>query len=136
MLEAVTAVERGGASVFGLGFKTVTPRGDVFLDELKKYRAEALASEIFLYIYFLDPYDSSARLLGMSVGKNAVADGLTVLFKNESGAVWRAREEKLEGVEYIIFGNIFKHRGRGIKIPRHFGVEQFVVFSDFSDCHF
>ena len=136
MFEAVAAVERGGSFVFGLGFKSVAARGNVFLDEFKELRPETLAAMFFFNVYFLDPNNSAARLLRVSVGEDAVAEDVSVLFKDESIAVWRTLEEKIEGIGYIFFGNVLKHRRRGIKIPSHFGVDWFVVFSDFSDCHF
>ena len=123
MLEAVAAVERGGSFVFGLGFKTVATRGDAFLDEFKELRAESAPSVFFLDVNLLDPNHASARLLRVSVGKDAVAEDISVLFKDESIAVWRALEEKIKGIDYIFLGNIFKHRGGGIKIPSHFGVD-------------
>ena len=135
MFKSVAAVKCRCAFVFGLGFKAVTSRGDVFLDEFKKFRAESASSVFVFDVYFLDPDHAPARLLRVSVGKNAVADGLSAVFKDKSIAVWRTIEEKLEGIQNIFFGNVFKHRGRGIKILRHFGVDVFVGLCDFSDCH-
>ena len=136
MFKSVAAVKCRCAFVFGLGFKSVTARGDVFLDEFKKFRAESATSVFFFDVNLLDPNYASARLLRVSVGKDAVAEDVSVLLKDEGVTVWRAGKEKIKGMEYISLGNIFKHRGGGIKIPSHFGVDWFVVFSDFSDCHF
>lgn len=97
MFKSVAAVERGGASVFGFGFKSVTASGDVFLDEFKKFGAESPSAVFFFDVYFLDPYDLAARLLRVSVGKNAIADGLSLRLEDESIAVRCAREEKIEG---------------------------------------
>ena len=108
MLEAVAAVERGGSFVFGLGFKTVAARGDAFLDEFKKFGPDAATSVFFLDVNLLDPNHTSARLLRVSVGKDAVAEDFSVIFKDERIAVWRALEEKIKGIDYIFLGNIFK----------------------------
>ena len=97
MFKSVAAVERGCTLVFGLGFKAVALCGNAFLDEFKKLRSESLAAVFFFDVYFLDPYDSAARLLRVSVGKGAVAEDFSVLLKYESIAIRRAREEKIEG---------------------------------------
>ena len=97
MFESVAAVERGCTLVFGLGFKAVALCGNAFLDEFKKLRSESLAAVFFFDVYFLDPNDSAARLLRVSVGKNAIAGDLPVFLKYESITIWRAREEKIEG---------------------------------------
>lgn len=135
MFKSVAAVELGGAGVFGFGFKAVATCGNIFLDELQKFRTESSSAEFFSDVYFLDPDDPAARLLRVSVGKNSIAGDLPLRLEDESIAVRRAGEEKIEGGCYILFGNILKHRGRGIKILRHFGVDGFVVFCNFSDYH-
>ena len=91
MFKSVAAVKGSGTVIFGFGFKSVAACGDAFLDKFKKFRADP-ASSIFLFdVYFLDPNDFAARLLRVCVGKNAVADGLTVCFKDEGISVWHAR---------------------------------------------
>lgn len=135
MFEAVAAVERGGSFIFGLGFKTVAARGDAFLDEFKKFGPDAAPSVFFFDVNLLDPNHASARLLRVSVGEDAVAEDVFILLKDEGVTVWRTFKEKIKGCGYVFLGNIFKHRGRGIKILRHFGVDVFVVLCDFSDCH-
>ena len=96
MFKSVATVKLGGASVFGLGLKAIAACGNAFLDEFEKLGAES-PSAVFLFdVYFLDPNDPAARLLRVSVGKNAIADGLPVFFKDESITVRRAREEKIE----------------------------------------
>ena len=97
MFEAVAAVERGCTLVFGLGFKAVALCGNVFLDKLQKLGDESPSAVFFFDVYFLDPNDSAARLLRVSIGKNAVAGDLPVFLKYKSIAIWRAREEKIEG---------------------------------------
>ena len=97
MFKSVAAVERGCTLVFRLGFKAVALCGNAFLDEFKKLRSESLAAMFFFDVYFLDPYDSAARLLRVSVGKNAIADGLPLQLEDKSVTIWRALEEKIEG---------------------------------------
>ena len=133
MLESVAAVKCRGAFVFGLGFKAVAARGDVILDEFKKFRAKPTTSVFLLDVDLLDPDDPAARLLRVGVSKNAVAEYGSVILKDEGIAVRRASKEGIKGADYVFLGNIFKHRGRGIKILRHFGVNGFVFFCDFSD---
>ncbi len=107
MFKSVAAVECRGTFVFGLGFKAVAARGDSSLDEFKEFRAESLTAIFGFDVYFLDPDDPAACLLRVSVGKNAVADGFPVIFKDEGITVRRFREEKVEGIEYIFLGNVF-----------------------------
>ena len=135
MFKSVATVKLGGASVFGFGLKAIAACGNAFLDEFEKLGAESPPAVFFFYVYFLDPDDLAARLLRVSVGKNAIAGDLPLRLEDEGIAPGRAREEKIEGRGYIFFGNILKHRGRGVKILRHCGVDVFVVFCDFSDCH-
>ena len=136
MFKSVAAVECRGASVFGLGLKTVAARGDIILDELKKLRAKSAASVLLLDVYLLDPYDSAARLLRVRVGENTVSEDVSVILKDKSVTVRRARKEKIAGICDVFLRNILKHSRGGIKILRHFGVDLFVVLCDFSDCHF
>ena len=97
MFKSVAAVERGCTLVFGLGFKAVALCGNAFLDEFKKLRSESLAAMFFFDGYFLDPNDSAARLLRVSVGKGAISDSLPLRLKDEGIAIRRAHEEKIEG---------------------------------------
>lgn len=135
MFKSVAAVKLGGSSVFGFGLEAIATCGNAFLDEFEKLGAESPSAMFFFDVYFLDPNDLAARLLRVSVGKNAIAGDLSLRLEDESIAVGRAREEKIEGGGYVFLGNILKHRGRGVKILRHCGVDVFVVFFDFSDCH-
>ena len=97
MFKSVAAVERGCTLVFGLGFKAIALCGNAFLDEFEKLGAESPSAVFFFDVYFLDPYDLAARLLRVSVGKNAIADGLSLRLEDKSIAIRRAREEKIEG---------------------------------------
>ena len=97
MFKSVAAVERGCTLVFGLGFKAVALCGNAFLDEFEKLGAESHSAVFFFDVYFLDPYDSAARLLRVSVGKGAISDGLPLQLEDKSVTIWRAREEKIEG---------------------------------------
>ena len=76
MFKAEFLVKCGCFSVFRFGFQTVTLCGDLFKNMVYELRSEAVPAEFFLNIYFFDPYDLAARFLRVSVGKNAVADGL------------------------------------------------------------
>ena len=96
MFKSVAAVECRGASVFGLGLKTVAARGDIILDEFKELRAKSTTSVLLLDVDFLDPDDSAARLLRVRVGKDAVAEDISVILKDKSVTVRRARKEKIE----------------------------------------
>ena len=136
MLESVAAVKCRGTFVFGLGFKAAAARGDVILDEFKKFRAKAATSVVLLDVDLLDPDDLAARFLRVCVSKNAVAEYGSFILKDEGITVRRAQEEKIKGICNIFFRYVFKHRRGGIKILRHFGVNSFVFFCDFSDCHF
>ena len=97
MFESVAAVERGGALIFGLGFKAIATCRNASLDEFEKLGAESPSAVFFFDVYFLDPDDSAARLLRVGVGKDAVAEDFLILLKYESVTVRRAREEKIEG---------------------------------------
>ena len=90
MFKSVAEVECRGASVFGLGLKTVAARGDIILDELKKLRAKSAASVLLLDVYLLDPHDPAARLLRVGVGKDAVSEYVSVILKDKSVTVRRS----------------------------------------------
>ena len=113
MFKSVAAVECRGASVFGLGLKTVAARGDASLDEFKELRAKSATSVFLLDVDLLDPYDPAARLLRVRVGKNAVSEYVSVILKDKSVTVRCARKKKIERISYVFLGNVFKHRGGG-----------------------
>ena len=96
MLESVSAVKCRGTFVFGFGFKAVAASGDVILDEFKEFRADSFPAMFLFDVYFLDPDNLASRLLRVGVGKNAVAEDDSVIFKYKSVTVRGARKEKFE----------------------------------------